>query len=140
MARSRPGPSPGAGRKAAKPVYHYALSWKPGETPDRAEMSRAVDESLKKLGMEDRQALIVAHNDTPHRHVHVIVNRVDPETGRTRHQKEERAALGREHAESAREYERGVRQTYAHDGAAGGAGSAPGTAECGEGARGSIES
>ena len=74
---------PGAGRKAAKPVYHYALSWKPGEAPDRAEMSRAVDESLKKLGMEDRQALIVAHDDTPHRHVHVIVNRVDPETGRT---------------------------------------------------------
>ena len=64
-------------------MYHYALSWKPGETPDRAEMSRAVDESLKKLGMEDRQALIVAHSDTPHRHVHVIVNRVDPETGRT---------------------------------------------------------
>ena len=28
-----------------------------------------------------------------------------------RHQKEERAALGREHAKSAREYERGVRQT-----------------------------
>ena len=28
---------------------------------------------------------------------------------------EERAALGREHAKSAREYERGVRQTYAHD-------------------------
>ena len=74
---------PGAGRKAAKPVYHYSLSWKPGETPDRGEMSRAVDESLKKLGMGDRQALVVAHNDTPHRHVHVIVNRVDPETGRT---------------------------------------------------------
>ena len=32
-----------------------------------------------------------------------------------RHQKEERAMLGREHAKSAREYERGVRQTYAHD-------------------------
>ena len=74
---------PGAGRKAAKPVYHYALSWKPGESPDRAEMNRAVDESLRKLGLEGRQALVVAHNDTPHRHVHVIVNRVDPETGRT---------------------------------------------------------
>ena len=31
-----------------------------------------------------------------------------------RHQKQE-TALGREHAKSAREYERGVRQTYAHD-------------------------
>ncbi len=73
----------GAGRKATKPVYHYSLSWKPGETPDRAEMRRAVDESPKKLGMGDRQALVVPHNDTPHRHVHVIVKRVDPETGRT---------------------------------------------------------
>ncbi|MDE2806546.1 MAG: hypothetical protein OXN18_15495 [Gemmatimonadota bacterium] len=32
-----------------------------------------------------------------------------------RHQKEERAALGKAHQESAGEYERGVRRTYARD-------------------------
>ena len=76
-------------------MYHYALSWKPGETPDRAEMSRAVDESLKKLGMEDRQALIVAHSDTPHRHLHVIANRVDPETGKAAKLGNDRLKLSR---------------------------------------------
>ena len=70
------------GRKLEKPVCHYSLNWAPDEEPDRQEMSRAVDESLKALGLEKHQALIVAHNDKAHRHVHVIVNRVDLETGK----------------------------------------------------------
>ena len=76
------------GRKLEKPVCHYSLNWAPDEEPDRQEMSRAVDESLKALGLEKHQALIVAHNDKAHRHVHVIVNRVDLETGKA-------AAVGR---------------------------------------------
>lgn len=65
-----------AGRPLAKPVYHYTLSWGRAERPDRAEMWRAVDQSLQALGVEDRQAFVVAHNDTRHPHVHVVVNRV----------------------------------------------------------------
>jgi len=75
------GGSPG-GRKLAKPVLHYSLSWARDETPDKGEMNRAVDESLEALGLEGHEALIVAHEDTRHPHVHVIANRVDPETGR----------------------------------------------------------
>ncbi|MCE2398753.1 MAG: hypothetical protein J4F34_06945 [Gemmatimonadetes bacterium] len=45
-------------------------------------MSRAVDESLKALGMEDRQALIVAHGHGGSPHVHVVASRVRPETGK----------------------------------------------------------
>ncbi len=75
------GGSPG-GRKLAKPVLHYSLSWARDETPDKGEMSRAVDESLEALGLEGHEALIVAHEDTRHPHVHVIANRVDPETGK----------------------------------------------------------
>ena len=45
-------------------------------------MSRAVDGSLEALGLEGHEALIVAHDDTRHPHVHVIANRVDPETGK----------------------------------------------------------
>ena len=70
------------GRKLAKPVLHYSLSWAQDETPDRPEMSRAVDGSLEALGLEGHEALIVAHEDTRHPHVHVIANRVDPETGK----------------------------------------------------------
>ena len=70
------------GRKLAKPVLHYSLSWAQDEMPDRREMSGAVDGSLEALGLEGHEALIVAHEDTRHPHVHVIANRVDPETGK----------------------------------------------------------
>ena len=70
------------GRKLTKPVLHYSLSWARDETPDRQEMSQAVDGSLEALGLEGHEALIVAHDDTRHPHVHVVANRVDPETGK----------------------------------------------------------
>lgn len=74
-----------AGRKAtAGPVYAYSLSWHPDKEapPDRAEMIRAVDASLKALQADHLQAVIVCHQDRAHPHVHVILNRVDPATGR----------------------------------------------------------
>ena len=69
------------GRKLEKPVCHYSLSWAKDERPDRQEMRRAAQESLKALGMERHQALIVSHRDGQP-HVHVIANRVDPESGK----------------------------------------------------------
>ena len=70
------------GRKLTKPLCHYSLSWGKDERPSRQEMGRAVTGSLQALGLEDRQALIVAHGDTKCPHVHVIVNRVNPEHGK----------------------------------------------------------
>ena len=70
------------GRKLTKPLTHYTLSWAEDEDPSREEMRRAVDESMAVLGLEDRQAVVAAHGDTDHPHVHVIVNRVSPEDGR----------------------------------------------------------
>ena len=69
------------GRKLEKPVCHYSLNWAREEKPDRQEMSRAAEASLKALGMERHQALIVSHRDGQP-HVHVIANRVDPESGK----------------------------------------------------------
>lgn len=72
------------GRKSTACVYAYALSWHPSEAPllDRAEMVRAANASLKVLGADRHQALIVCHRDRDHPHVHVIVNRVDPRNGK----------------------------------------------------------
>ena len=39
-------------------------------------------ESLEKMGLADRQAVMIAHRDTEHPHVHVVVNRVSVEDGR----------------------------------------------------------
>ena len=69
------------GRKLEKPVCHYSLSWAKDEKPNRQEMRRAAQESLKALGMERHQALVVSHRDGQP-HVHVIANRVDPESGK----------------------------------------------------------
>ena len=63
-------------------MYHFSLSWAPGERPDRGGMLDAARSSLKSLGMDDRQAVIVEHTDRKHRHVHVVVNRVSAEDGR----------------------------------------------------------
>lgn len=72
------------GRKSPNSVYAYSLAWHPDEAGkiDRAEMLRAADASLKAIGAHDRQAVIIAHNDEPHPHVHVVVNRVSMDDGR----------------------------------------------------------
>lgn len=44
-------------------------------------MIEAAKASLKALGLEKHEALFVGHNDEPHPHIHIIVNRVNPETG-----------------------------------------------------------
>lgn len=74
------------GRKStAGPVFAYSIQWHPdNETiPDRAGMVAAAEATLKVLGAEGFQAAIIAHRDTAHPHVHVIVNRVDPATGKS---------------------------------------------------------
>lgn len=70
------------GRKLEKPVYTYSLSWAPDETPSKEEMVSAMTDSLKVLGMDDREVLMVAHSDTNAPHIHAIVNRVHPENGK----------------------------------------------------------
>lgn len=65
------------GRKLLKPVYAYSLAWAFDQTPDRDEMMAAALSSLKALGLENLQTLIVQHTDEPQPHVHVIVNRIE---------------------------------------------------------------
>ena len=69
------------GRKLQKTVYTYSLSWHPEEKVTPAEMIEAARETMKILKIDDREALLVAHNDEAYPHIHVIVNRVSPENG-----------------------------------------------------------
>jgi hypothetical protein len=72
------------GRKGEFPVYSYSLAWHPDQDPTKEQMIDAARESLKILGLDKHEALFVAHGDTRHPHIHVIVNRVNPETGVTK--------------------------------------------------------
>lgn len=69
------------GRKLKKPVFAYSLSWAPEQRPDQTAMLAAAMLSLEELGLAEHQAIVVAHSDRPHPHVHVIVNTVHPLTG-----------------------------------------------------------
>ena len=62
--------------RVEKPVYHLALSFDPTDAPTRDELRGAVDRTLQDLGLGDHPALVVAHTDTDHPHVHVMVSRV----------------------------------------------------------------
>ena len=67
---------------ATKPVYHLTISLYPSESLERQALERVVDRTLADLGLGDHQAFLVAHNDTGHQHVHVMINRVHPRTAR----------------------------------------------------------
>ena len=68
--------------RCEKPVYHVSLSFDSEDVPTRVQMEVACDAVLRDLGLEEHQAFLVAHNDTTHPHVHMMINRVHPETGR----------------------------------------------------------
>ncbi|PJN95210.1 hypothetical protein CNY89_09840, partial [Amaricoccus sp. HAR-UPW-R2A-40] len=69
------------GKKAVNTAWHFSLNFNPADRPTEAVQRAAVESALKALGLDGHQGLAVAHDDTDHRHVHVMVNLIDPETG-----------------------------------------------------------
>ena len=67
--------------RVQKPVYHVSLSFDLTDTVDRGRMELVADRLLDRLGLQEHQAMFVAHRDREHAHVHIVVNRVHPETG-----------------------------------------------------------
>ena len=71
-----------SGRPCEQPVMTISLAWHPSERARQGTDGRAADSYLKHMGWDEHQAVYVAHNDTAHPHVHIILNRIHPETGR----------------------------------------------------------
>lgn len=68
--------------RVTRPVYHLALSFDPGDSVEPVIMERVADDVLRQLELDEYQVIMVAHRDREHQHVHLLVNRVHPETGR----------------------------------------------------------
>lgn len=68
--------------RCRKPVYHLAIAWHQDENPDDQMMREVGTQTLKDLSLEDHQALFIAHKDTAHKHLHIVINRVHPETAK----------------------------------------------------------
>lgn len=68
--------------RSRDPVEHYVLSWREGERPTPAHIKKAVDLLLDEFGMADHQCLYGLHKDTDNFHLHIMLNRTDPLSGR----------------------------------------------------------
>lgn len=71
------------GKKSKDPVYHFSLNWEPGENPSHGHMAETAKSALAILGFEGHEAVFAVHTDKAHKHMHVVVNRINPETGKT---------------------------------------------------------
>lgn len=72
-----------SGRACSEPVKTLSLSWHKDDAPTPEHMIAAADKLIQHMGWQEHQAVYVGHNDTEHRHIHIILNRVHPDTGRT---------------------------------------------------------
>jgi hypothetical protein len=61
-------------------LCHYELAWPPGERPTRPQWMDCASYTLNALGYQDHQYMVVAHDDKKHFHIHIMVNKVHPET------------------------------------------------------------
>ena len=69
-------------KRCKDPVFHAILSWREMEIPTNPQVNEAVKIALSELGLQDCQAFWTVHNDTENRHIHIVVNRIHPQTYR----------------------------------------------------------
>ncbi|QUO27024.1 relaxase/mobilization nuclease domain-containing protein [Burkholderia cenocepacia] len=61
-------------------VYHVVLSWPANESPTDAQAFECGVHALGAVGMADHQYVFAVHRDTDNTHLHIAVNRVNPDT------------------------------------------------------------
>ena len=63
-------------------VQHWMFSWQEGEQPSREQVEEVVDMFMEKMGLLGHQTIYGVHYDTDNYHLHIAVNRTNPETGK----------------------------------------------------------
>jgi len=66
--------------RSQDPVDHWTISWPEDEKPSIAQAREAVQVLMRQSGLAGHQHVFALHDDTHCRHLHVVVNRVHPET------------------------------------------------------------
>ena len=61
---------------------HMSINWHPDETPTPEIMQEIARKTLALADLGEHQAFVMGHGDKAHRHLHLMINRVHPETGR----------------------------------------------------------
>ncbi|MHB1287532.1 MAG: TraI/MobA(P) family conjugative relaxase [Leptospirales bacterium] len=76
--------------RSSDPIEHYVLSWREGERPPPQQIEKVMDilmgefgmRERDKFGMNEHQCIYGLHQDTDNFHLHIMLNRADPLTGR----------------------------------------------------------
>lgn len=68
--------------RTRKAAYHLMIAWHANEQPTPEAMQDVARQTLQLAGLADHQALIMGHGDKPHPHLHILLNRVHPMSGR----------------------------------------------------------
>lgn len=68
--------------RVEKPTYHFSINWHKDESSlvSREMGLEIAREALKDVGLAEHQAMIVAHKDRDHFHIHIVANRIHPDT------------------------------------------------------------
>ena len=64
------------------PVSHWIFSWKENEQPTPEQVDELVDIFLERMGLVGHQVIYGLHHNTENYHVHIAVNRMNPESGK----------------------------------------------------------
>jgi len=72
-----------SGQKNTQPVYCFSLNWHPDDHPSIAHMEESVLDCIRFMELSEYQVVAVGHDDTDHPNVHITVNMIHPETGRS---------------------------------------------------------
>lgn len=59
-----------------KKVWHGCVSFAYADEVNDALMVKIAEDYIKELNLDNNQYMVVQHNDTRHRHLHIIVNRI----------------------------------------------------------------
>lgn len=90
-------------RRCEAPAYHFVISWRHDEYPTEGVMRQVADATCVDIGLEEFQRLYVAHADTRHHHLHIVVNRVHPETGKAWNRRQDWVRIEQSLANQSRE-------------------------------------
>lgn len=65
------------------PVFHAILSWREGEIPTREQCDQAVKIYLHEMQMDQCEVFYGLHKNTQNLHLHLCINKIDPDTFKT---------------------------------------------------------
>jgi hypothetical protein len=67
-------------RSRSDRTYHLVVSFEPGETPTPAQLEDIENELCAAIGLERHQRISALHLDRAHLHLHIAINKIDPDS------------------------------------------------------------